>query len=130
MKPKPAGILLCMLARRLKALHADDLGVACVFALERWSVLANDARKDVAGQPLAFLNVGTGVDQTLAEQIAAVVGFTGDLIWDKSNPRWNTEKASRLQAMGWTASISLTQGLERTYKSFQTSLAKKQLRVD
>ena len=117
-------------------LHADDLGAACVFALERWSVLANDAPKDVAGQPLAFLNVGTGVDLTictLAEQIAAVVGFTGDLIWDKSKPDGTPKKqldVSRLQAMGWTASISLTQGLERTYKSFQTSLAKKQLRVD
>ena len=115
-------------------LHADDLGAACVFALEHWSALADDAPKNEAGQPLAFLNVGTGVDLTiraLAEQIAAVVGFSGDLHWDTSKPDGTPKKqldVSRLRAMGWSASIPLADGLQRAYADFQTALAREQLR--
>ena len=116
-------------------LHADDLGAACVFALEHWSALADDAPKSEAGQPLAFLNVGTGVDLTiraLAEQIAAVVGFNGDLLWDTSKPDGTPKKqldVSRLRAMGWSASIPLADGLQRAYADFQAALATEQLRV-
>ena len=115
-------------------LHADDLGAACVFALEHWSALAEDAPRDEAGQPLAFLNVGTGVDLTiraLAEQIAAVVGFTGDLLWDTSKPDGTPKKqldVSRLRRMGWSASIPLAEGLEQAYTDFQTALQREQLR--
>ena len=115
-------------------LHADDLGAACVFALEHWSALADDAPKNEAGQPLAFLNVGTGVDLTiraLAEQIAAVVGFSGDMLWDTSKPDGTPKKqldVSRLRAMGWSASIPLADGLQRAYADFHTALAREQLR--
>ena len=116
-------------------LHADDLGAACVFALEHWSALADDAPKNDAGQPLAFLNVGTGVDLTirsLAEQIAAVVGFVGDLLWDTTKPDGTPKKqldVSRLEAMGWSASIPLSEGLQRAYADFKTALATEQLRA-
>ena len=116
-------------------LHADDLGSACVFALEHWSALAVDAPKNDAGQPLAFLNVGTGVDLTirsLAEQIAAVVGFAGDLLWDTTKPDGTPKKqldVSRLQAMGWSASMPLAEGLPRAYADFKTALATEQLRA-
>ena len=115
-------------------LHADDLGAACVFALEHWSALADDAPKNDAGQPLAFLNVGTGVDLTirsLAEQIAAVVGFAGDLLWDTTKPDGTPKKqldVSRLQAMGWSASMPLSEGLPRAYADFKTALATEQMR--
>ena len=116
-------------------LHADDLGAACVFAMEHWSALADDAPKNDAGQPLAFLNVGTGVDLTirsLAEQIAAVVGFAGDLHWDTTKPDGTPKKqldVSRLQAMGWSASMPLSEGLPRAYADFKTALATEQLRA-
>lgn len=64
-------------------LHVDDLAAACVFALEHWSALADDALRDVEGHPLAFLNVGTGIDLTikeLAHVVAKVVGYGGGLI--------------------------------------------------
>ncbi len=115
-------------------LHADDLGEASVFALEHWSALAEDAPKSDANQPLAFLNVGTGVDLTiraLAEQIADVVGFNGNLLWDPSKPDGTPKKqldVSRLRAMGWSASISLTEGLQRAYADFKEALATEQLR--
>ena len=88
-------------------LHVDDLGEACVFALENWSALSSDAPKDDQGKPLAFLNVGTGVDLTikeLAEQIAAVVGFEGTIEWDTSKPDGTPKKqldVRQMRGLGW-----------------------------
>ena len=102
-------------------LHVDDLGKACVFALENWSALDQDAPKDDQGNPLAFLNVGTGVDLTikeLAEQIAAVVGFEGTIEWDTSKPDGTPKKqleVSRMKELGWSAQIPLTEGLPAAY---------------
>ena len=115
-------------------LHADDLGEACVFALQQWSATSPDAPCDASGQPLAFLNVGTGIDlsiRQLAEQIADVVGFKGRIDWDTSKPDGTPKKqldVSRLQAMGWQASIPLEQGLSLAYRDFQDALAGERLR--
>jgi GDP-L-fucose synthase len=102
-------------------LHVDDLGKACVFALESWSALASDAPRDDQGKPLAFLNIGTGVDLTikeLAEQIATVVGFEGTIEWDVSKADGTPKKqldVSRMQVLGWNAQISLAEGLPAAY---------------
>jgi GDP-L-fucose synthase len=105
-------------------LHVDDLGNACVFALENWSALDQEAPRDDQGKPLAFLNVGTGVDLTikeLAEQIAAVVGFEGTIEWDTSKPDGTPKKqleVSRMQELGWKANILLKDGLKSSYLDF------------
>ena len=86
-----------------KFLHVDDLGKACVFALENWSALDKDAPNDDQGKPLAFLNVGTGVDLTikeLAEQIAAVVGFEGTIEWEPVRRMEPQEATGRQQNEG------------------------------
>ena len=112
-------------------LHADDLGEACVFALENWSALSENAPQDDGGKPLSFLNVGTGIDlsiRELAEQVAAAVGFKGSIHWDHSKPDGTPKKqldVSRLGAMGWRARIELTEGLVSTVSNFEQS---KQLR--
>ena len=112
-------------------LHADDLGEACVFALENWSALSENAPQDDGGKPLSFLNVGTGIDlsiRELAEQVAAAVGFKGSIHWDHSKPDGTPKKqldVSRLGAMGWRAQIELTEGLVSTVSNFEQS---KQLR--
>ena len=105
-------------------LHADDLGEACIFALEHWSALSDDSPQDDEGNPLPFLNVGTGIDlsiRELAEQVAAAVGFKGSIHWDHSKPDGTPKKqldVSRLAAMGWRARIALSEGLEDTVKAF------------
>ena len=110
-------------------LHVDDLGEACVFALERWSALAPDAPKDASGDPLAFLNVGTGIDcsiKQLAQQVAAATGFVGDIHWDTSKPDGTLKKqldVSRLQAMGWSARIPLNQGIPMAFEDFKQAEA-------
>ena len=102
-------------------LYVDDLGKACVFALENWSALDQEAPRDDQGNPLAFLNVGTGVDLTikeLAEQIAAVVGFEGTIEWDTSKPDGTPKKqleVSRMKGLGWNAQIPLAEGLPAAY---------------
>ena len=76
-------------------LHADDLGEACVFALEQWSALDSHAPRDDGGDPLAFLNVGTGIDisvRELAEQVAAAVDFNGSVHWDHNKPDGTPKK--------------------------------------
>ena len=116
-------------------LHVDDLGDACVFALKNWSALDQDAPKDDQGNPLAFLNVGTGVDLTikdLAEQIAAVVGFEGTIEWDTSKPDGTPKKqldVSRMKGLGWSAQISLAEGLQSTVAIFRKELAKQLVKI-
>ena len=116
-------------------LHVDDLGDACVFALENWSALDQEAPKDDQGKPLAFLNVGTGVDLTikeLAEQIAAVVGFEGTIEWDTSKPDGTPKKqltTSRILALGYKNTIILEEGLRNTYERFCKELYTDQLRT-
>ena len=61
-------------------LHTDDLGEACVFALESWQPGLDD---------MSFLNVGTGNDLTireLAEVVREATGFKGLIHWDSSKP--------------------------------------------
>ena len=116
-------------------LHADDLGEACVFALERWSALSEDAPRDDEGSPLAFLNVGTGIDLSiheLAKQVAAAVAFEGLIKWDHSKPDGTPRKqlnVSRLAAMGWRARIPLNEGLPMAYKDFLRNLSAGTLRA-
>ena len=106
-------------------LHADDLGEACVFALEHWNPDAPKAPRDDAGAPLNHLNVGTGLDLTireLAEAVAQATGFRGDIVWDTSKPDGTPKKqldVSRLAEMGWRARIPLAEGLVSTVGLFR-----------
>ena len=96
-------------------LHVDDLGEACVFALEQWQP---------GPEELQFLNVGTGVDLTireLAEAVAAATGYRGEILWDTSKPDGTPKKqldVSRLAALGWRARIPLAEGLASTVADF------------
>jgi GDP-L-fucose synthase len=106
-------------------LHVDDLGEACVFALERWQP---------GPEELQFLNVGTGVDLTireLAEAVARATGFQGDIDWDASKPDGTPKKqldVSRLAQLGWRARIPLAEGLRNTVALFRGELARQELR--
>ena len=107
-------------------LHVDDLGEACVFALEHCQPGPEDQQ---------FLNVGTGVDLTireLAEAVAAATGFQGEIHWDASKPDGTPKKqldVSRLAAPGWRARISLREGLESTVALFREQLRQQLVRL-
>jgi GDP-L-fucose synthase len=99
-------------------LHVDDLGEACVFALERWQPQLDDP---------TFLNVGTGMDLTirkLAEQVATASGYHGEITWDTSKPDGTPKKqldVSRFSALGWKARIRLEEGLVSTVNHYAKS---------
>ena len=100
-------------------LHVDDLGEACLFALEQWQPGPDE---------LQFLNVGTGVDlsiRELAEAVAVATGFQGEIVWDTSKPDGTPKKqldVSRLAALGWRARIPLDEGLRSTVALFRQQL--------
>lgn len=101
---------------RREFLHVDDLADACahVLALDRTAWEAHTA----AGRN--FLNVGTGVDLSIAELaalIAHATGFQGRINWDASRPDGTPRKlldVARLSALGWTARIDLACGIAST----------------
>jgi GDP-L-fucose synthase len=107
-------------------LHVDDLGEACVFALEQWQPGPEDQQ---------FLNVGTGVDLTireLAEAVAAATGYQGEIRWDASKPDGTPKKqldVSRMKALGWQARIPLAEGLSSTVAEFRRALQQELVRL-
>ena len=107
-------------------LHVDDLGEACVFALEHFQPAAGE---------LPHLNVGTGLDLTireLAESVAGATDYQGEILWDTSKPDGTPKKqldVSRLAALGWRARIPLAKGLASTVTLFRQQLASGELRL-
>ena len=94
---------------RREFLHVDDLASAAVFLMLNY----DDAE---------IINVGTGKDLTigeLAEMVARVTGFKGTIVFDTTKPDGTPQKlldVSKLAALGWRSSISLEEGLARTYE--------------
>ena len=92
---------------RREFLHADDMADACLHLMEHY-----DGPDQV--------NVGTGSDVTIreiSETIASVTGFEGETEWDTSKPDGTPQKlldVSKLADAGWSAQISLEEGIERT----------------
>ena len=101
-------------------LHVDDMAAASVHVME----LSDETYRAHTQPMLSHINVGTGVDCTireLAETVARVTGFKGQLLWDATKPDGTPRKlmdVSRLAALGWKASITLEAGLRNAYTWF------------
>lgn len=101
-------------------LHVDDMAAASIFV----ATLDKDKYDSIIDPRCSHINVGTGIDCTireLAETIAKVVGFKGELIFDTSKPDGTPRKlmnVDRLKDLGWSAQISLEDGLRQTYAWF------------
>ncbi len=98
-------------------LHVDDMAAASVHVME----LAEPLYREHTQPMLSHINVGTGVDCTireLAETMAKVTGFKGQLVFDTSKPDGTPRKlldVSRLKELGWAATLALEDGLRDTY---------------
>lgn len=99
-------------------LHVDDMASASLHVMN----LDQDTYEQNTDPMLSHINVGTGVDCTireLAETLADVTGFDGNLEFDASKPDGTPRKlmdVSKLARLGWTASIELKDGLKSTYE--------------
>ena len=92
-------------------LFVDDLAEACLFLLHHY-------------EDSEIINVGTGEEQTireLAEKVARIVGFKGQIAFDPSQPDGTPRKlldVSRIHALGWRATTSLQEGIAKSYRWF------------
>ncbi len=120
---------------RREFLHVDDLAEACIFALKNWDPNDKNAPLDESGEPLNWLNVGTGIDlsiKNLAHLISKLTSFKGEIYWDKSKPDGTFQKllnVSQLNNLGWQSKISLSEGLNTTYEDYKKELLINQLRT-
>jgi GDP-L-fucose synthase len=94
---------------RREFLYVDDMADACVFLMEIY-------------EGPEIVNIGSGTDITIAEAAALikdVVGFSGDITYDRTKPDGTPRKlldVGRLRAMGWNPRITLRDGIKETYR--------------
>ena len=106
-------------------LHVSDLAKACIFCLEKWNPDELNSPRYENNEPLTFLNVGTGKDisiKELAYLIAEITEYKGSIIWNKNKPDGTPKKLldiSRIKNIGWTANISLKEGIKSTINHYQ-----------
>nr|WP_263376614.1 GDP-L-fucose synthase [Granulicella aggregans] len=104
---------------RRELLYSDDVAEACLFLMnldeEKFgTLLVEDA------PPL--INIGTGEDVTireLAETVARVLGFTGELVFDATKPDGTPRKlmdVARLHGLGWRHKTGLEAGISKTWE--------------
>lgn len=96
---------------RREFLYVDDLADACVYLME-------------TGLEQPLINIGSGSDvsiQELAETVMRVIGFNGQVVYDRSKPDGTPRKlmdSSRLYATGWRSRVPLEEGVRRSYDDF------------
>jgi len=99
---------------RREFLHSYDLAEAVLFLLE------NKNASDIG----EIINVGTGTDITireLAELVASIIGYKGEIAWDTTKPNGTPQKlldVSRIINTGWNPKITLESGIKDIYKDF------------
>ncbi len=104
-------------APRREFLHVDDMADACMYLMEKYD--ASDIGE--------FVNIGLGVDVTikeLAELIGDIVGYSGEIVYDTTKPDGTPQKlldVSRLRELGWSARISLRDGIKQAYEWYASN---------
>ncbi|MGF7046292.1 GDP-L-fucose synthase [Paenibacillus sp. DS2015] len=100
-------------------LHSDDLAEACLF-------LMNHYEQD------EIINIGVGDDisiRELAELVQKIVGYEGEIVFNTSAPDGTPRKlvdVTRINELGWTAQISLEDGIRSVYAAFRDEALIKQ----
>lgn len=110
---------------RREFLYVEDLAEACVHIMnletEIFEPLLGKGRNDGLAP---IINVGTGKDITileLAEEIAKITGFNGEILFDKTKPDGTPKKLldiSRITSLQWLPRTPFQEGLKVTYQAF------------
>jgi GDP-L-fucose synthase len=105
-------------------LHVDDMARASIHVLS----LPEDEYQTVTNPRLTHINVGSGIDCSIAELVSTiceVTGFEGSIEYDTSKPDGAPRKlmdSSKLKSLGWTPQYTLKQGLQDAYKWYTNNL--------
>mgnify|MGYP001159443239 CR=1 FL=1 len=101
-------------------LYVEDLAEACLFALKHWNPNKNICAFDNDGSPLNWMNIGSGEEisiKNLAQLIADIIDFQGEIIWDSKMPdgtprkKLDTELSNKL---GWFPKTKIEDGIKKT----------------
>lgn len=98
-------------APKREFLYVEDFADCCEFLMNNY-----DSPE--------IINAGIGYDveiRTLAETVAWVVGYTGDIVWDISKPNGTMRKlldSTKINELGWKPKTYLTDGIKKTYDWF------------
>jgi GDP-L-fucose synthase len=105
---------------RREFLYSEDAGDACVFVMN----LPDDEFGKLASSDPPILNVGSGFETTIleiAELIRTVIDVKVDFKFDRTKPDGTPRKlldSTRINALGWTPSISFEEGIRIAYQDF------------
>lgn len=106
---------------RREFLHVDDMAEACVYLMQNYD----------ASEIGELVNLGTGEDLTIQElalMIKDVLGYDGEIVYDRSKPDGTPRKLldiSRIQQLGWSPRIGLRQGIEEVCRDYHNLFADK-----
>jgi GDP-L-fucose synthase len=106
-------------------LYVDDMADASLFVHN----LDAETYAAYTKPTLSHINVGAGTEVTikqLANILRGVVGFGGDLVFDRSKPDGSPRKImdiSLLSKLGWSASMPLIEGLALSYADFKRRIS-------
>ena len=109
---------------RREFLHVDDMAEASLFVLD----LAPAIYQAETQPMLSHINVGSGTDVSIADLariVADTTGYKGRLAFDASKPDGTMRKlmdVSRLERLGWSATVELRAGITSTYKWYLDQL--------
>ena len=93
-------------------MYSDDIADACLFAMDHY-------------ENAELINVGSGEDvsiKELAETIASVTGYKGEIVWDTTKPNGTPKRPldySKISSLGWKPKYKLKEGLEKSYEWFK-----------
>lgn len=95
-------------------MHSDDLADACFYLMQ------NKDYKDIG----ELVNITDGTDiqlKDLIEMVKEIVGFDGELVYDKTKPNGTPRKlmdATKIKSLGWMPKISLKEGITDIYRHY------------
>ena len=97
-------------------LWSQDMADASVYLLE--NIDFDQLRGDAPEVRNCHINIGTGIEHTIAEAAAMVrdaAGFKGEIRWDADKPDGTMRKlcdVSKLHALGWRHTVELADGIK------------------